>query len=236
MAEPLLNVTWGWDIRSSLMNSKAQKTLANFVLKQLEQTFPAAQIELKYQKNDAWQLLVVVALSAQTTDKKVNEISPALFAKFKSVKDFAIAKPQAIEPYIKSIGLYRNKAKNLVKAAQTILAEFDGQVPKERAQLETLAGVGKKTSAVIVANAFNKPAIAVDTHVARVAKRLGLTKQTDPNKIEQELTELFPKKKLIVAHHSLILLGRRICIAKKPRCSMCPLNTKCPRIGVTAFQ
>ena len=213
-----------------------KKTLANYVLTELRKTFPQAQIELDYQKDDPWQLLVVVALSAQTTDKKVNAISPALFEHFKTVNDFARAKPADIEPYIKSIGLYRNKARNLVLAAQKIVSEFDGKVPKTRKSLETLAGVGKKTSAVIVANAFNVPAIAVDTHVARVSRRLGLTDQTDPNKIEDELTALFKKKDLIDAHHTLILHGRRICIAKKPHCSICPLNKKCPRIGVTSWQ
>lgn len=218
------------------MTIKEKKTLANYILKRLKAAFPNAQIELSYDKSDPWQLLAVVALSAQSTDKQVNIISPALFARFKTVHDFAIAKPSDIEPYIKSLGLYRNKARNLVLAAQKIIEEFGGEVPRDREALETLAGVGKKTSAVIVANAFNEPAIAVDTHVSRVARRLGLTKQTDPNKIEAELSLLFPKKELLVAHHTLILHGRRICFAKKPHCSICPLNNKCPRIGVSVWQ
>lgn len=207
--------------------------MANFVVRELDKTFPGAKIELNYAKNDPWQLLVVVALSAQTTDKKVNEISPALFERFKTVKDFAHALPADIEPYIKSIGLFRNKAKNLVLAAKKVIETFDGVVPKSREQLESIAGVGKKTSAVIVANAFNIPAIAVDTHVSRVSKRLGLTTQSDPNKIEADLTSLFPRDKLITAHHALIFHGRRICLAKKPHCSICPLNKRCPRIGVS---
>jgi endonuclease III len=218
------------------MTKNEKKILANYVLKTLKKTFPHAKIELDYNKNDPWQLLVVVALSAQTTDKKVNQISSALFNRFKTMEDFFTAKPEEIEPYIKSIGLYRNKARNLIKAAEQILKNFNGKVPKDRKQLETLAGVGKKTSAVIVANAFNIPALAVDTHVARVSQRLGLTKETNPDKIEKELTQLFTKKDLLVAHHTLIFHGRRICIAKKPRCSICPLLDKCPRIGVTIWQ
>lgn len=215
------------------MTINSKKTLFIWVLKQLTKTFPNAAIELDYQKNDPWQLLVVVALSAQTTDKKVNQISPALFERFKTVDDFAQADPKDVEPYIQSIGLYRNKAKNVVLAAQKVVSDFAGNVPRTREQLETLAGVGKKTSAVIVANAFGEPAIAVDTHVARVSQRLGLTKETNPDKIEAELTSIIPKKDLMVAHHTFIFHGRRICFAKKPHCSACPLNEKCPRIGVT---
>lgn len=218
------------------MQANDKKTFVKYVLSQLKKAYPSARIELDYDKDDPWQLLVVVALSAQTTDKKVNEISKALFTRFKTVNDFAQAKPEEIEPYIKSIGLYRNKAKNLVKAAQKLVEDFGGVVPKERSQLETLAGVGHKTSAVIVANAFLQPAIAVDTHVARVSKRLALTKQTDPNKIEHELSTIIPKNKLIFAHHALILHGRRVCVARKPYCSRCLLNDQCPKIGVTTCQ
>lgn len=218
------------------MINKAKKTFANYVLKQLEKEFPDAQIELEYDKSDPWQLLVVVALSAQTTDKKVNELSKALFERFKTVQDFAKANPETIEPYIKSIGLYRNKARNLVLAAQKVVKDFGGVIPKARDNLESLAGVGKKTSAVIVANAFGIPAIAVDTHVARVSFRLGLTEEKDPNKIEKELTLLYRPEDLILAHHTFILHGRRICIAKKPRCSLCPVNKKCPKIGVSVSQ
>jgi endonuclease III len=217
------------------MSTISKKALATYVVTHLKRTFPDAKIELTYQKNDPWQLLVVVALSAQTTDKKVNEISSALFKRFKTVNDFAKALPQDIEPYIKSIGLYRNKAKNLVLAAQKVVDEFGGHIPHKREELETLAGVGKKTSAVIVANAFDEPAIAVDTHVARVAQRLGLTNETNPDKIEAELTKLISKKNLILAHHAFIFHGRRICFAKKPHCSICPLKEKCPRIGVGSW-
>jgi endonuclease-3 len=216
------------------MTLNEKKSLAKFVIKTLTKTYPNAKIELTYQKDDVWQLLVVVILSAQTTDKKVNEISPQFFKHFKTVYDIAKAEPFMIEPYIKSIGLYKNKAKHLVLAAQKIISDFYGEVPRTRAELETLPGVGQKTSAVVVANAFNEPAIAVDTHVARIARRLGLTKETNANKIETELMEIIDRKKWILAHHTFIFHGRRICFAKKPHCSICPLNKKCPQVGVKA--
>lgn len=212
------------------------KDKALYFLKILIKTYPDARTELNYDINDPWQLLVVVSLSAQTTDKKVNLISKALFNKFKHVSDFARASPEEVEPYIKTLGLYRNKAKNLVHAAQKVVKDFNGQIPRERKLLETLAGVGQKTSAVIVANAFNIQAIAVDTHVARVSYRLGLTTSRDPSKIESELTNLFPKNMLTKAHITLIFHGRRICFARKPHCSMCPLQDRCPRHGVSTWQ
>ena len=212
------------------------KKKAKYFLAMLMKSYPDAKTELDYDKKDPWQLLVVVSLSAQTTDKAVNLISPALFKRFKHVKDFAQAKPEDIEPFIKTLGLFRNKAKNLCLAAQKIMLDFKGKVPRERHSLESLAGVGQKTSAVIVANAFNIQALAVDTHVARVAFRLGLTKNHDPAKIEAELTELFPKNMLSIAHITLIFHGRRICVAKKPHCSVCPVQDTCPREGVTAWR
>lgn len=211
---------------------KANEKNAGIILKRLIKTYPKAKIELIYNEKDIWQLLVVVVLSAQTTDKKVNEISGALFDKFKTVYDFAKAKPKDIENMIKSIGLYKNKAKNVINAAKKIIEDFNGQVPKTREELENLPGIGRKSSGVIVANAFNTPALPVDTHVLRVSFRLGLTKNKDPNKVEEDLTKLFPKNKLIKAHHALVWHGRRICKAKKPFCEICPLEDICPKNGV----
>jgi endonuclease-3 len=212
------------------------KSKANYFLKKLIKAYPDAATELNYDKNDPWQLVVVVSLSAQTTDKAVNQISPALFKRFKHVADFAQAQPQDVEPYIKTLGLYRNKAKNLCLAAQKIVKLFGGTVPQSRELLESLAGVGKKTSAVIVANAFNIQAIAVDTHVARVSFRLGLTQSHNPEIIEKELTALFQKNMLTKAHITLIFHGRRVCLARKPLCSVCPVNDRCPKEGVTVWQ
>ncbi len=202
------------------------------ILDILSAYYPDAQIELCFDKKDPWQLLVAVALSAQTTDKQVNKVTPDLFEAYPTVQKFAKAEPGDIEPYVKTLGFFRNKAKNLVLAARMICKEFGGKVPKEREALESIPGVGPKSAAVIMANAFGVPAIAVDTHVGRVARRLGLSKNTDPSKVEADLTKLLPKKRLLEAHHVLIFHGRRICHARKPNCVECPVLKKCPRIGV----
>lgn len=218
------------------MITNAQKVRAQTVVKRLMAIMPHASTELVYDGNDPWQLLVVVSLSAQTTDRNVNRISGELFKRFKTVYDFAKSSPAEVEPYLKTLGLFRNKAKNLVLAAQEVVNRFGGSIPKTRAELETLAGIGSKTSAVIVANAFHTPAIAVDTHVARVAQRLGLTTHTDPKKIEADLTALLSSDLLIGAHNTFILHGRYTCIARKPKCSTCVLNDICPRVSVTVSQ
>lgn len=206
--------------------------LALYFLDKICARFPEAQIELCFDKKDPWQLLVAVALSAQTTDKAVNKVTPSLFETYPSVQDFALATPQEIEPFVKTLGFFHNKAKNLVLAARKIVQDFEGKIPKERALLESIPGVGPKSAAVIIANAFGVPAIAVDTHVGRVARRLGLTKHTDPSKVEADLTRLFPKKRLLEAHHAFIFHGRRICHARKPNCLECPVFKKCPQIGI----
>ncbi|MEM7494949.1 MAG: endonuclease III [Myxococcota bacterium] len=206
---------------------------AERILDLLVARFPNARIELDYNHADPWQLLVVVCLSAQTTDVRVNQVSPALFAAYPTVHAMAAAQPQQVEPYIRSLGFFRAKADNLVRAARAIVEQFGGRVPQGRAELETLPGVGPKGAAVIVANAFGRQAIAVDTHVGRVARRLGLTKQRDPSRVESELTALLPKQRLLQAHHTLIWHGRRICHARKqPECHQCPVATLCPRVGV----
>ncbi len=209
-----------------------QKERALRILDGLCARFPDARCELDHAPNDPWQLLVAVVLSAQATDISVNKVTPALFAAFPTVGAFAAGRPEDVEPFIKSIGLFRNKAKNIVAAARIVVDEFGGVVPPARELLQTLPGVGAKSAAVLVANCFGEPAIAVDTHVGRVARRLGLTKQTDPDKVEHELTALWPRDRLLQAHHTLIFQGRRICDARKPRCSECPVADDCRRIGV----
>jgi endonuclease-3 len=195
--------------------------------------FPDAKIELDHNREDPFTLLVAVMLSAQTTDVNVNKATPKLFAAFKDVYAFAKAQPEDVEPYVRSLGFFRNKAKAVCATARRVVDEFGGQVPRERSVLETLPGVGAKTAAVVIANVFGEPAIAVDTHVSRVARRLGLTKETNPNKIEADLTRLFPRARLVDAHHAFIWHGRRICNARKPLCSECPVKERCPKIGVT---
>ncbi len=199
----------------------------------LVERFPDARIELNYDHSDPWQLLVVVCLSAQTTDVRVNKVSPALFVAYPNVHKMAEADSQEVQPYIHSLGFFRAKADNLVRAARAIVEQFGGKIPQSRAELETLAGVGPKGAAVIIANAFEQQAMAVDTHVGRVARRLGLTKQRDPSRVELELTALLPKQRLLQAHHTFIWQGRRICHARKqPECHQCPVAALCPRVGV----
>lgn len=211
---------------------KPSKKLAVYFINEISARFPDATIELCFDTKDPWQLLVAVALSAQTTDKMVNRATPDLFKSFPNVYAFANAQSSEIEPYIKSLGFFRQKSKNLLNAAKMVVADFGGKVPKNRKVLETIPGVGPKTAAVIVANAFNQPAIAVDTHVGRIARRLGLTKETNPNKVEKALTALIPVSRLLEAHHALIWHGRRICFARKPDCEKCPVISRCPRVGL----
>lgn len=215
------------------MPTPKQRDRALHILDRLAERFPEAKIELDFADGDPWQLLVAVVLSAQSTDAGVNKVTPQLFQAFPDVRAFASATPATIEPFIKTLGLFRNKAKALVGAAKKIVDEHGGVVPNERAKLEELPGVGKKSAAVIVANCFNEPAIAVDTHVGRVSRRIGLTKQTDPDKVEAELTALLPRERLLEAHHVFIWHGRRICDARKPKCSECPVERECHQVGVT---
>ena len=212
--------------------SPAEKRRALWFLDGVTAAFPDAKIELDYREGEVWELLVAVVLSAQCTDKKVNEVTPRLFAAFPDVHAFARASAEDVEPYIQTLGLFRGKAKNLVASARTLVSEFGGDVPSQRSTLETLPGVGKKSAAVIVANAFGEPAIAVDTHVARVTMRMGLHDEENPNKIEEQLTALLPRARLFEAHHAFIWHGRRICGARKPTCDVCPVRARCPRVGV----
>jgi endonuclease III len=212
------------------MPTSEEKREALYYLNKITGEYPDAVIELDYR--EPWELLVAVVLSAQCTDKKVNEATPCLFAAFPDVRAFARASAEEVEPYIRTLGLFRNKAKNLVSAARLVVSEHGGEVPSARSALEALPGVGKKSAAVIVANVFGEPAIAVDTHVGRVARRMGLTTSENPDKVELELTALFPRRRLLEAHHAFIWHGRRLCHARRPRCEECPVRRKCPRTGV----
>ncbi len=192
----------------------------------LEAAYPDAHVELVHR--DPFELLVAVALSAQTTDVKVNQVTPALFARWPDAASLADAQVAEVEDAIRTIGLYRNKAKNMVAAAQKLRAEHDGQVPRTREALEALPGVGQKTAGVILTNAFGIPAFPVDTHIKRIARLLGLTRQTDANKVEYDLRALYPEERWHLAHHVLIFHGRRTCIARRPACDRCPVRDDCP--------
>ena len=178
------------------------------------------------------QLLVATILSAQCTDARVNLVTPALFARFRTARDFASCDPRELESLIKSTGFFRSKAKNIRASCAAIVERFGGAVPDTLEALVTLPGVGRKTANVVLGDAFDTPGITVDTHVGRVSRRLGLTRHTDPVKVEFALMELLPREEWTAFSHRLILHGRAICHARNPRCGECPLLPLCPRVGV----
>ena len=191
----------------------------------LEIMHPEAACALNHGSN--FELLIAVVLSAQTTDVSVNKVTPALFERYPDPESLAEADPSEVAEIIKTIGLYKNKSQNIVKLAGKLLEDYDGEVPGDFDKLTSLPGVGRKTANVMLAEAFGEPAIAVDTHVFRVANRIGLTDAGDPNKTEDQLKKRLPKEQWIRAHHLLIFHGRKICHARKPNCEACALKDIC---------
>ena len=210
---------------------EAKSARARRIVVKLDKAMPEARIALEYENE--LQLLVAVMLSAQATDAVVNTVTPDLFAKYRTAEDYARATLPELENAIRRIGLFRSKARNLHAAMQRIAREHGGKLPRTREELYGLPGVGWKTAGVVVNHAFGTPALPVDTHVGRVSRRLGLTKQEDPDKVESELSLLLPPEKWGRAHQLLIWHGRRTCIARKPHCSRCVVAQECRRIGVT---
>lgn len=198
----------------------------------LERTYPRAVTALHY--TTPFELLVAVILSAQCTDARVNQTTPELFSKYPTPQALAKAKASDVERIIKSCGFFRMKTKNIISAARDLVAQHGGEVPREREQLEALAGVGRKTAAVVMSVAFGEAAFAVDTHVFRVSHRLGLTTATTPLGVEEDVTALVPREKWRFAHHWLILHGREICKAPTPLCGQCPVNQVCPTPPIIA--
>ena len=200
---------------------------ASKVLELLEKNYPNAEIALDYAT--PLQLLVATILSAQATDKQINMITPKLFKKYKTAGDYANADLEELEQYIRSSGFYHNKAKNIKNCCKTLVEKFHSKVPKTMNELIELPGVGRKTANIILANAFGiVEGVAVDTHVGRLAQRLGLSENKDPNKIEADLMKIIPKEQWIKITDLLIFHGRRVCTAKKPNCAGCVLNRICP--------
>ena len=183
----------------------------------LRATYPDARCALDHR--DPFQLVVATVLSAQCTDARVNLTTPALFARFPDAASLAMASQEEVEGLVKSTGFYHNKARNLIGLAQALMARHGGRVPSDPAALGALPGVGQKTANVVLANAFGVPALAVDTHIFRVARRLGLSKATTPEKVEADLCRLFPREDWIELHHQLIFHGRRTCDARRPDCA-----------------
>lgn len=200
-----------------------RKKRAEKISAELKKLFPQAKIALKY--GDNWELLVAVILSAQCTDKKVNEVTGKLFKKYKNLDDYVSANSHEFAEDIKSTGFYRNKAKNILRAAKIIKGKFDGKIPRIMKEILTIPGVARKTANVVLGNAYGVvEGIAVDTHVARLAQKLGLSNQKDPNKIEQDLMQLFPKNEWFPITYRLINYGREICVRRKHDCKNHPLT------------
>ncbi len=199
---------------------------AEYILNTLDQMFPNATVELNHKNN--FELLVAVVLSAQTTDIAVNKVTPQLFEKYPTPYDLSQGNLKDIESLIKTIGLYHNKAKNIIALSNILVERYQGVVPSNRIDLESLPGVGRKTANVVLSNAFDTPALAVDTHVARVSVRLGFAKEGDSVLIiEQKLMKKIPREKWQQAHHQFIFFGRYHCLSRSPKCSQCPLFDIC---------
>ena len=177
--------------------------------------------------DNAWQLLIAVIMSAQCTDARVNIVTKDLFQKYDSLEKFANADIEELEQDIHSIGFYHNKARNIILCARKLVEEFDGEVPSSLEDLTSLPGVGRKTANVIRGNVYNEPSVVVDTHVKRISKRLGLTKEDDPVKVEYDLMKALPKDHWILYNIQIITLGRSICMARNPKCSECFLSDLC---------
>ena len=201
-------------------------TKPEFILDVLDTMYPNAHVELTHQNH--FELLVAVVLSAQTTDVSVNKVTPKLFQTYPTPEALSLADPKDVEMLIKTIGLYKMKAKNIILLSKVLVDQYNSAVPRTRKELELLPGVGRKTANVVLSNAFNVPALAVDTHVNRVSKRLRLAKeQDDVLTIEKKLMRKFPKSSWTKLHHQLIFFGRYHCNAKNPKCFNCPLFSVC---------
>lgn len=208
-----------------------KKERAKEIYERLSRRYPEPSPALHW--STPWELLVATALSAQCTDERVNMVTPVFFERWPSIEDAARADVAEIEEVVRSTGFFRNKAKNIKAAAARIMEVYGGEVPRTMAELITLGGVARKTASIVLANAFGvNEGIAVDTHVKRLAFRMGLTTNTAPNKVEKDLMPLFPQDQWGEINHYLVFFGRETCPARKPRCGECELSDICPKKGV----
>jgi len=213
--------------------AEAKATRTRKIIAGLQEAYPDAHCELNF--SNPLQLLIATILSAQCTDKRVNIVTAGLFRKYREAADYANAPLSELEEMIKTTGFFRNKAKNIQACCRALVEKHGGAVPQTMDELHALDGVGRKTANVVLGNAFGiNVGVVVDTHVTRLANRLGLTKQTDAVKIEQELMTLVPSEQWTLFSHWLIWHGRRRCVARKPDCAQCEIQKLCPRIGVKA--
>jgi endonuclease-3 len=206
------------------------RSRARRIVHRLARLYPDPECALHH--DDPLQLLVATILSAQCTDAMVNRVTPALFARYPAAAAFAAADPGELERYIHRTGFFRNKARNIIACCQQLVEKHGGRVPATMEELVRLPGIGRKTANVILGNAFATPGIPVDTHVGRLSQRMGLTRQTNPVKIERDLMALLPKKEWTLFGHRMIFHGRQVCHARKPRCEECALARLCSRNGV----
>ena len=198
----------------------------SLILRRLNQDYPDVVCALHH--SSAWELLAATILSAQCTDVRVNMVTPALFAAYPSVEAMAVAAQADVEELVRTTGFFRNKAKNLIGAAKGIVERYNGEVPASMEELLTLPGVARKTANVVLGSWFGiASGIVVDTHVSRISNRLDLTKAADPQKIEQDLTKIIPKKRWVLFSHQIIHHGRAVCVARKPKCHVCSLYDLC---------
>ena len=200
------------------------------ILKRLDETYGTEYI-CYLNHETPWQLLIAVILSAQCTDARVNIVTETLFKKYDTLEKFANADLAELEEDIRSTGFYHNKAKNIISCARTLVEKYDGEVPRELEELTALAGVGRKTANVIRGNIYHEPSVVVDTHVKRISKKLGFTKEDDPVKIEYDLMKVLPKDHWILYNIQIITLGRSICTARNPKCTECFLSDLCKGSG-----
>lgn len=205
---------------------------ALLILDKLEEVYPDVKCSLNY--TTPVEMLIATQLSAQCTDARVNIVTDTLFKKYRSVEDFANADYEELCNDIKSAGFYRNKAKNIIACCQRILEVYNGEVPDTMEDLLTLAGTGRKTANLVLGDIFGQPAYVVDTHCIRLTNRMGLTTNSDPVKIEQDLRKIIPPEKSLHFCHQLVAHGRAVCSARKPMCEVCNLNEVCKKIGVKA--
>ncbi|KUP96471.1 endonuclease III [Thermobifida cellulosilytica TB100] len=197
--------------------------------RELAQMYPDAHCELDF--TTPLELLVATILSAQCTDRRVNQVTPVLFARYRSAADYAEADPEELEGIIRSTGFYRSKARNIIGLGRKLCDEHGGEVPRRLEDLVKLPGVGRKTANVVLGNAFGIPGLTVDTHFGRLVRRFGMTRETDPVKVEHEIAALFPPKEWTMLSHRLIWHGRRVCHARRPACGACDVRHLCPSYG-----
>lgn len=207
-----------------MLSAKKEK-----ILEKLEEIYQGRESALNF--NNPFEMLIATILSAQSTDNQVNKVTDRLFAKYPTPKKIAFLSKEDLAEEIKGCGLYKTKAANILSTVKLLLAEYDGQVPKSREELMKLPGVGRKTANVVLANAFGEPALGVDTHVFRVANRLGLAEGKTPLQVEEQLMLVIPRHKWKEAHHWLIWHGRLVCKARKPQCDICPVGDLCPSMS-----